>query len=1103
MSLHPPLPTQPVTCIAYDQNGNPVAGARFRFKLNSTEIYNGFIAPEMVEVTANALGVAVVNLFPNALGSTGSLYSVRSWNPDTGKRYLDTFFTVPDSPSNLHQILTQEPYPPIDAAQAALTAAQSALALVTAQVGIAIDQAGIATEQAELADADRIATNADVSTVSGLVNNANVQAVGANLLGANTIGTVATNIASINTNAANIVAIQNASTNATNAANSASDAADDLVSIAAIFDNFDDRYLGAKASNPDKDNDGNTLLVGAIYFNTTANDTRFWNGSVWEAPEATASQAAAAALASANTATSQAGIATDKAVLTAADLVLTNADVVSAEADKVQTGLDRIATAADKVATNADVVLAEADKVQTGLDRIATAADVVLTGADVVLAEADKVQTGLDRIATAADKVATNADVVLAEADKVQTGLDAVATAADRVQTDLDRTAASGSASTASTQASNASTSASNAAASYDSFDDRYLGVKSSNPSLDNDGNALLQGALYFNNASDPKAMNVYNGATWVAAYASLEGAVTGVTGAAPIVSSGGTAPDISIPAATASEDGYATATQITKLDGIEAGAQVNTGTNSNTNTGDDATNSQYSGLAGSKQDALGFTAENVANKDTDTALAANSDTKYASQKAVKAYVDAVPAAPAETATTIGALIGGADDATPNNSDFVATSLTAAGILKKITWTNVKAFLKTYFDTLYPAGSGTSTNTNTGDQTGGTPAIVLGTANTAGSSTNFLRRDDTILAFDATAPTTTVFAASATAGSATVTARRDHAHALANLSGDITTSGSSATTIAANAVTYAKMQDISATSRVLGRITSGAGDPEELTGADVKTILGAISLTADVSGTLPVANGGTGITAGTSGGILGYTASGTLASSTALTASALVLGAGAGATPTPMGSLGSTTTVLHGNAAGAPTFAAVSLTADVSGTLPAANGGTGIANSSGMTVTGAGNHAYTRTLTAATNVTFPTTGTLAILGANTFTDNQTLNDYDLRTIRTASFHDQHSTATATGAITIDWTTAQNHRQTEPTGSITYTFTAPPGVCHLQLYIDSDGTSTAQTITWPGTVIWYGLTYAGVNNKRAVVNFWWDSTNYHATSMTQV
>ncbi len=72
-----------------------------------------------------------------------------------------------------------------------------------------------------------------------------------------------------------------------------------------------------------------------------------------------------------------------------------------------------------------------------------------------------------------------------------------------------------------------------------------------------------------------------------------------------------------------------------------------------------------------------------------------------------------------------------------------------------------------------------------------------------------------------------------------------------------------------------------------------------------------------------VADGGTNLDAGTSGGILGYTATGVLASSVLLTASALVLGGGADATPTPLGSLGTTTTLLHGNAAGVPSWAAV------------------------------------------------------------------------------------------------------------------------------------------------------------------------------------
>lgn len=55
--------------------------------------------------------------------------------------------------------------------------------------------------------------------------------------------------------------------------------------------------------------------------------------------------------------------------------------------------------------------------------------------------------------------------------------------------------------------------------ASFDSFDDRYLGAKTSDPTLDNDGNALVAGALYFNSTAG--YMKVYTGSTWVDAYAS------------------------------------------------------------------------------------------------------------------------------------------------------------------------------------------------------------------------------------------------------------------------------------------------------------------------------------------------------------------------------------------------------------------------------------------------------------------------------------------------------------------------------------------------------------------------------------------------------
>lgn len=48
----------------------------------------------------------------------------------------------------------------------------------------------------------------------------------------------------------------------------------------------------------------------------------------------------------------------------------------------------------------------------------------------------------------------------------------------------------------------------------YDNFDDRYLGVKATDPGVDNDGNTLVSGALYFRSSGAP-LMRVYNGTTW------------------------------------------------------------------------------------------------------------------------------------------------------------------------------------------------------------------------------------------------------------------------------------------------------------------------------------------------------------------------------------------------------------------------------------------------------------------------------------------------------------------------------------------------------------------------------------------------------------
>jgi hypothetical protein len=244
--------------------------------------------------------------------------------------------------------------------------------------------------------------------------------------------------------------------------------------------------------------------------------------------------------------------------------------------------------------------------------------------------------------------------------------------------------------------------------------------------------------------------------------------------------------------------------------------------------------------------------------------------------------------------------------------------------------------------------------------------------------------------------------------------------------------------------------------------------------------------TITLAGTLAVANGGTGITSGTSGGILAFTASGTLASSTALASNAIVVGGGAGAAPTTITTGTGVVTALGVNTgtAGAFVVNGGALGTPSSGTVTNLTGTASININGTVGATTAAAGKFT-TLDASGNVGFD---------GGTFTFNDAGADKDFRiegdTAANLFFSDASvdriginegtplarldlngnyaSNITAVGALDIDCSTANYFTKTIAADS-TFTFSNPPSSRSFAFALEVTHTSGA--ITWPAAVKW--------------------------------